>query len=362
MKRAIVVTLGAVLCAAPLLASAQPAPLDKSAKPAAGAYKAPRNLFGQPDLEGAWTNATITTQVRPAQYGSRAVLTPEEVKRLEGQAAQTVAVGNQTTDPNAPPPAQGVDPGGYNRGWLDPGSQVMRVAGEPRTGLLTTADGQVPLNRQGQRVGGGPQRNVALGEAAPAAQVAQQAARTGQFDNPEGRPLGERCIISFGRNGGPPMFGNGFYNNNYKFMQNRDEVTIMVEMVHDVRHIRLNSKQHPPADVRPWFGDSIGWYEGDTLVVETTNIPQRQAYMGSWRNLKVTERFRRVAKDRLLYQFTIDDPSVWDKPWGGEYEFADLNGELHEYACHEGNYALEGILAGARAEEAAAGGKRAAAR
>jgi hypothetical protein len=349
MKRAIALALGAALLTTPLIASAQ-AP-----------YKAPRNLYGQPDLEGAWTNATITPQTRPATYGNRLVHTPEEVKQLEGRAAQTVQLGNQNTDPNAPPPAQGVDPGGYNRGWLDPGSQVMRVHGEPRTSLLTTPDGQAPLNKQGQRIGQGPGRNVALGEAAPAAQIAAQAQR-GQFDNPEQRPLGERCIISFGRNGGPPMFGNGFYNNNYRFMQNKDEVTINIEMVHDMRHIHLNTKQHPPANVRPWFGDSIGWYEGDTLVVETTNIPQRQAYMGSWRDLKVTERFTRVAKDRMLYQFTIDDPTVWAKPWGGEYEFADLKGELHEYACHEGNYALEGILAGARAEEAAAAGKRAAAR
>ena len=145
-------------------------------------------------------------------------------------------------------------------------------------------------------------------------------------------------------------------------LSDTDEVTITVEMVHDVRHIRLNTRQHPPSNVRPWFGDSVGWYEGDPLVVETTNIPQRQAYMGSWQNLKVTERFRRVAKDRLLYQFSIEDQTIWDKPWGGEYEFADLNGELHEYACHEGNYALEGILAGARAEEADAAGRRAAAR
>ena len=106
--------------------------------------------------------------------------------------------------------------------------------------------------------------------------------------------------------------------------------------------------------MRPWFGDSVGHWEGDTLVVETTNIPQRQAYSGSWENLKVTERFTRVGPDRLRYQFTVEDPTIWDKPWGGEYEFAPLDGEIHEYACHEGNYALEGILAGARADEAAA--------
>jgi hypothetical protein len=146
------------------------------------------------------------------------------------------------------------------------------------------------------------------------------------------------------------MFANGFYNNNYQIVQSRDAVAINIEMVHDTRIIPLNAK-HRTDGIRPWFGDSIGWYEGNTLVVETTNIPQRLAFNGSWENLKVTERFTRVAKDRILYQFTIDDPTLWDKPWGGEYEFAPLVGRIQEYACHEGNYALEGILAGAREQE-----------
>jgi hypothetical protein len=129
-------------------------------------------------------------------------------------------------------------------------------------------------------------------------------------------------------------------------------------MVHDVRHIALDRKEHIPASVRPWFGDSIGHWEGDTLVVETTNIPQRQAYFGAWQDLKITERFTRIANDRLAYKFTVEAPSVWDKPWGGEYEFSSLKGDLHEYACHEGNYALEGILAGAREEERQAAAKK----
>jgi hypothetical protein len=236
--------------------------------------------------------------------------------------------------------AAGGNVGGYNRGWLDPGSAVMRVHGEPRTSFLTTPNGRPPARKQaaaapqGGRGGGGG------------------AGGLGSFDNPESRSLGERCIISFGRNGGPPMLPNGFYNNNYHFVQGKDEVVIEVEMVHDVRHIALNRKEHLPSNVRPWFGDSIGHYEGDTLVVETTNIPRAQQYNGSWENLKVTERFTRVAPDRLLYQYTIDDPTMWDKPWGGEYEFAPLNGRVLEYACHEGNYALEGMLAGARQAEA----------
>ncbi len=229
----------------------------------------------------------------------------------------------------------------------------MRVNGQPRDSLLTTPDGQVPLparrqTRSGRQGPGQAPTAAPAGQGNVAAQ--RQAFLRGQFDNPENRSLGERCLISFGRNAGPPMLANGFYNNNYQIVQSRDAVAINIEMVHDTRIVRLNAK-HRTDDVRPWFGDSIGWYEGETLVVETTNIPQRLAFNGSWENLKVTERFTRVAKDRVLYQFTIDDPTMWDKPWGGEYEFAPLNGRIQEYACHEGNYALEGILAGAREQE-----------
>jgi hypothetical protein len=183
-----------------------------------------------------------------------------------------------------------------------------------------------------------------------AAQGSPAAARAGSYDNPESRGLGERCLIGFGRNAGPPMFPNGWYNNNYLFVQGRDEVAIVVEMVHDVRHVRLNAR-HRADQVRPWFGDSVGWWEGDTLVVETDHFPEAQAYFGAWKDLKVTERFTRVGKDRLLYRFTVEAPTAWDRPWGGEYEFHPLKGQVFEYACHEGNYALPGILAGARAEE-----------
>jgi hypothetical protein len=149
------------------------------------------------------------------------------------------------------------------------------------------------------------------------------------------------------------MLPNGFYNNSYQFAQNKDEVVIEVEMAHDARHIALNRATHLPVNLRPWFGDSIGRWEGETLVVETTNMPQAQAYNGSWQNLKITERFTRLADNRMAYQFSIDDPTIWEKPWGGEYEFSPLKGGIFEYACHEGNYALEGILAGERQAEAA---------
>ncbi|MEI7933188.1 MAG: hypothetical protein WCI21_09075, partial [Alphaproteobacteria bacterium] len=170
--------------------------------------------------------------------------------------------------------------------------------------------------------------------------------------NPEDWPLAERCIISFGRNAGPPMLSNGFYNNNYQFIQSKDSVAIWVEMVHDTRVVHLNAK-HRTDGVRPWMGDSIGHYEGDTLVVETTNIPQAQAYNGSWQTLTITERFTRVKAGRLLYQYSIHDPVAWDADWGGEYEFDALpqGQHVYEYACHEGNYAMENMLAGARADD-----------
>jgi hypothetical protein len=350
--------LAALLVAAPA-ALAQTTAKPTAAKPApakaAPAYHAPRNALGQPDLGENWTNASLTTEQRPVKLGTRAVYTADEVKKLEQGEAHEVEVGNEKTAQDAPInvnnglelrpefAAAGGSVGGYNRGWLDPGSTVMRVHGEPRTSILTTPDGRIPARK------------------ADAPRPVRRATANGSYDNPENRSLGERCIIGFGRNGGPPMLANGFYNNNYRIVQSKDAVAIEVEMAHDVRTVRLNAKDHLPSNIRPYFGDSIGHWDGDTLVVETTNIPESQAYNGSWEHLKVTEKFTRVAKDRLYYSYTIEDPTLWDKPWGGEYEFAPLAGRLMEYACHEGNYALEGILAGARQTEtpvstAAAGG------
>ncbi|MBL8773947.1 MAG: hypothetical protein JNK30_21355 [Phenylobacterium sp.] len=337
------------LFGAALLSAAALAPLAHAAdKPAASAaaYKAPRTAFGQPDLSGHWTNATLTPMTRSPTVGGRSVYTEDEVKKMESAVAQEIEEGNEPTDPDAPVEAPkspanvrpefaaaGGDVGGYNRGWLDPGNHVMRVRGEPRTSLITTPNGLPPARKPGAPSGGGFRGGM------------------GAFDHPEQRSLGERCILSFGRNAGPPMFPNGFYNNNYQILQTPDSVLIEVEMVHDLRVVRLNSK-HRTDDVRPYMGDSIGWWEGDTLVVETTHIPQAQQFMGSWKNLKVTERFTRVGKQRLHYAFQVEDPTVWESAWGGEYEFSPMEkGVIYEYACHEGNYALPGILGGARQQE-----------
>ena len=271
---------------------------------------------------------------------------------MEAAVVKEVEEGNAPTDPNAGAEAGKPDPrtvrpefaaaagdvGGYNRGWLDPGSQVMRVHGEPRTSLITTPDGHPPKRKDGT------------------SSEERWDGSLGSFDSYETRPLGERCIMSFGRNAGPPMFPNGFYNNNYQFVQTPDSFVIEVEMVHDTRIVRLNARHRTDA-VRPWMGDSIGWWDGDTLVVETTNIPEGQAFYGAWKDLKVTEKFTRVGKYRVHYQFSVEDPTVWDAAWGGEYEFAPLQGVIYEYACHEGNYALPGMLAGARQKDAAAKAK-----
>ncbi len=320
-----------------------------AASPAlAQTYKAPRNSDGRPDLSGAWTNATITPLERPTQYGERLVLTREETATLEGARADQVAHGNRNTDPNSvydPKAACDVrgfsEAGcGYNAGWTDPGTLVMRVGGQPRTSFITSpANGRVP-----PRIPGAPApRLQATGDESGGGRE-----RAGANDNPEGRSAPERCLFSFGNISGPVMTPS-LYNNNYQIVQSRDSVAIVTEMVHDVRVVRLNGA--PRTDgVRQYFGDSVGRYEGETLVVETTGFHPSQNFRGSSPNLKVIERFTRTGPDALLYQFTVDDPAVWATRWGGEYEFKRGEG-VYEYACHEGNYGLMNILSGARDEE-----------
>ncbi len=185
---------------------------------------------------------------------------------------------------------------------------------------------------------------------------ARQAARLaaskkfGEFDHPELRGLAERCLLSFGSNAGPPMLPNYFYNNNYQIVQTPEHVMIMTEMVHDARIIRMGGARLP-AHVRPWMGDSIGRWDGDTLVIETTNFHPLQVYRGSSEHLKVTERLTRAGPDSILYRFTVEDPTTFTAPWTAELAFNRLDEPIYEYACHEGNYALSNILGGERARE-----------
>jgi hypothetical protein len=195
-------------------------------------------------------------------------------------------------------------------------------------------------------------RNMARLRATPTSDAAENAEtrQPGAYDNIEQRPLGERCIIAFSSSSGPPMLPTYFYNNMKQIVQTKDYVMILTEMVHDVRIIYLNRTTHAPASIKNWFGDSIARWEGDTLVVETTNFNDKTRFRGSSDQLKVTERFNRVDDKTLLYRFTIEDPTTWARPWTGEYTwaFARPQDQLYEYACHEGNYAMVGIMKGAR--------------
>ena len=315
------------------------------AQPKAAAYHAPRTAYGQPDLQGTWTTATITPLTRDPKYGTRNVLTKQEADALEQATREQVARADAPTPPEATvKDLKNADCGpdgisgfncGYNQGWKDPGTTLIDINGEKRASIITSpANGQFPPR-------------------AAAAGAQQARARTrNRTDNPEGFSLGERCLLSFGSSAGPPMLPL-MYNNTYQIVQSKDEVAIDVEMVHDVRHVRLNA-QHLPASMKVWMGDSIGHWEGDTLVVETTNMRPEQGLRGASPNQKVTERFTRIGPNKISYRFTIEDPGVYAEPISGEVAMNTTKGQVYEYACHEGNYALTGMLAGARAEEKAA--------
>jgi len=319
-----------------------------------GAYKAPRNEFGQPDLQGNWNNATLTSVERDPKFGTRLHLTDAEAGEIEGYAAKHREDGAAPTDPKLGIQDLPKDCGygfsgtncGYNNFWVDRGTQVIRIDGKPRSSMLIEpANGRMPpmLPEARQRL---------------AAKQAAFRKGAGPMDGPELRSLGERCLMSFGSSAGPPMLPL-MYNNTYTIVQTKDAVMIEVEMVHDVRVIRLNGKPLPKS-VSKWMGDSIGRWEGETLVVETTNFHPQHGFRGSSENLKVTERFTRVSPEQIVYRFTVEDPTTFSQPFTGELPMNATPEKLYEYACHEGNYALPGILAGAREEEraAAAAGKQ----
>ena len=326
-----------------------------SAQQAAAAPKkpwtVPRTPDGRPDLQGNWSNATLTPLERPA--GLPLVLSKEQVAALEKVRADTMQKLSQKSDPNRPAPPVGGDGstgaagnvGGYNYFWIDAGDHIAYVNGEFRSSIITDpANGRVPALTAGART--------------RAQERARRASQFGQYDNPENRPLAERCLMSFGSNAGPPMLPNYFYNNNYTIVQTKDHVMIMTEMVHDTRIIHLNDKPKLPPNVRPWMGDSHGKWVGDTLVVETTNFHPQQMLRGASDSLRVVERFTRVDERVINYKFTVHDPSTFVQPWSGELPFLLMEDLVYEYACHEGNYALSNILSGARAQEKAAAAKK----
>ena len=310
----------------------------------------PRTSDGHPDLQGNWSNATITPLGRPRGRGP--VLTPDQVAEIEGRREEFIEVLSATSDPNREAPAVGGvrtgdfafdaasgGTGGYNYVYIDGGDRVAIYNGESRSSLVTNpADGRIPSLTPEAR-----QRR---------SERSEFNRQFGAYDNPENRPLSDRCLMSFGSNAGPPMLPNYFYNNNYTIVQTADHIMIMTEMVHDVRIIRMGERMPLPEQVRPWMGDSWGHWEGDTLVIETTNLHPLQRFNGNPSdNLKVIERLTRVDQSTINYEFTVIDPETYTAEWGGEVPMKALEGLIYEYACHEGNYALGGILSGARYQE-----------
>ena len=315
----------------------------------------PRTADGHPDLQGSWSNATMTPLVRPPGVG--AVLTPDQVAALEGGQQDFIREQLADSDPDRGLPpvggeftgnflfdAGGGAVGGYNFFYIDGGDDIAVFNGEARSSLIVDPpDGRrPPLSEEGRR---------RTGE-----RFASQR-QFGAYDNPENRPLEERCIMSFGSNGGPPMLPNYFYNNNYTIVQTPDHIMIMTEQVHDVRIIRMGEREPLPEHIRPWMGDSWGRWEGDVLVVETTNLPTAQLnkhgyiYPGGSEGMRVIERFTRADENTINYEFTVVDPGTYTAEWGGEVPMKALEGLIYEYACAEGNYALGNILRGARYQE-----------
>lgn len=302
---------------------------------AADNYEPPRTASGKPNLQGFWTNASLTTMQRASNYEETGLTIPlEQLTELTTNHHQNV---RQATDDNqvAGELPSGKDLGqgrGYNAFWVDPGSTFGLVKGEYRTSWITyPGNGRIPYSEQGNQL-----------------RQTNRAQFSGN-DGPEGRALGERCIIGFGSTGGPPM-NNVLYNNMYQIVQTDDYVMIMVEMVHDARIIPID-KDHRPEALEPWLGDSIAWWDGDVLVVETVNLHPQQAPRNSAslsEQGKVIERFTRYSDEQILYEFEVMDPMYYSEAWSGEMVFNATDTKPYEYACHEGNYGLPGILAGAR--------------
>ena len=308
------------------------------------AWQVPKTEHGYPDLQGYWDTATLTPFQRPQELGDRLVYTEDEVREIEQGEAAHMEEFNQPTDPNLTIEDLPKDCGrgfvgvscGYNHFWIDPGSKIMIVDGQPRTSMVSN-----PKNG----------RPPAL---TPAAQKRRSGMfaryRSGASAGPEARSLGERCIMSFGSSAGPPMLPQ-LYNNHYQIVQNKDSVMILAEMVHDVRIIRIND-EHNPDSVQRWMGDSVGQYDGNSLVIETINLRPEQGFRGAGPNAKYIERLTRVGPNAIKYEFTIEDEESFEQAaWGGELIFNKSEEQVYEYACHEGNYALPGILKGARMEE-----------
>jgi hypothetical protein len=290
----------------------------------------PRTPDGHPDLQGTWTTSTLTPLERPSEFSNKPFLTDQEAKDYE---ARLLREGNRDRRDGGAE----VDVGrAYNEFWYDRGSHVVQTR---RTSLIIDPpDGKIPtLTPESQK------RQADLA----------QYRREHPGDGPEDFSLANRCILW--ATAGPPMLP-GPYNNNYQILQSPGNVTILVEMIHDARIIPTDGRPHLPSTVRQWMGDSRGHWEGDTLVVETSNYTKKTNFRGASESMHLVERFTRTDATTIMYEFTVNDASSFTKPWTAQIPMKKTTEPLREYACHEGNYAMEGMLGGLRAEEKAAVG------
>ena len=294
-----------------------------------------RTAWGAPDLQGIWTYKTITPLERPAELAGKRVLTDEEAAAYEREENQRL--NRDLIDPAkggyiyAPESEGGVIP--YNDFWYDRGTQVIET--RQTSLIIDPADGRLPpLTPEAQR----------RADAAPPRE--DQRGRP-HADSYVDRPLSERCLLM---GNAAPML-SGAYNNNVQLFQAPGYVVLLNEMIHDTRIIPLDGRPHLPGHVRSWLGDSRGRWEGDALVVETKNFSGKRSFRGSSESMSLVERFTRVDADTVAYEFTVSDATTWTRPWTVGFPLSRMQGEIYEYACHEGNYSIAGVLGGARADE-----------
>jgi hypothetical protein len=283
----------------------------------AGSKAIPHTAVGVPDLQGVWSFASVIPFERPAEFGNKAVLTDAEAR-----AYAKTKVEQANKDRRDGSAAADVERA-YNDFWWDFGTKASN-----RTSLIVDPiDGKLPARTAAAQQRLGNRRN--------------------SYDNPEDRPLAERCILGF--NSGPPMMPSA-YNNNVQIVQTADHVVLLNEMIHSARMVRIGGT-HPPSSVRFLTGDSIGRWEGQTLVVDTTNFEKDGMVAGSSRNLHLIERFTLSDRDTVEYAFTVDDPATFTRQWTASVPMARIDEMIYEYACHEGNEGLIGVLRGARYED-----------
>jgi hypothetical protein len=313
--------------------------------------QAPKTPDGHPDFNGIWTNASLTPLARAPGVKSLVVDKATAAKIAAATPIAGVAPDKSFTsdyvDPKEGAPEKGGEDfglKGYNSFWVTPGTDLAMVHGEYRTSnIVDPPNGQLPY------------KNPSAVMKKAQAGFVRYVTGNDPYEGPEATELSERCLIGFGGTGGPGML-SVLYNNNYQFVQTPDYLMILVEMAHDARIIPIFPSaekaraSHKPNVIKPWLGDSVAWWDGDTLSVETVNVKPIQAEDGSFPlspKAKVTEHFQRDGDHRIFYSFTVDDPDTYTQPWKAELSFYPSKA-LYEYACHEGNYGLHGILAGAR--------------